>query len=768
MSGEQSELAIQVIGCMVEVLADDDGNIDQKCFEKIFIACIKAVIVGMKVGDQALVILQQALGQVGWQPTESFQKDFKDGLLDKIKNAFPLVSKGLFRFFDADGSGFISKDEVMVVVNAFIQLADPAYQNLPMRDRLKGIVEGLFRVFDTNGNGIIESFELNEIVSDVISGIANILTTLIDYLEPHFLKEPLDGLARIYADKLLEQTGEEPFPTAKIVAFSLSAVPDSPEAFPDDETLAAQRAQAEAAVGGLDGKLAAVAAQYAAFLAKFDAQAEDGRLAKAKCVGLATEGILEIFESNFSPDDVKRMADAPLSTLSAGLAGAGASLDEDLSSQILASIAAAVRAFIKGGGLKRLLEAVFDCLDVNNDDYLTRLELTSLLDACAAAFNHGPKVGLKDKLGDLVRAALALIDADADGTLTRDEIRAYAAKAIKLSLAVVKLGVNAVKQVLCAAGLPLLTAGLSVKAQMIGGGPSLSLDDINSMISRAFPPPPPRIPVGTVVRLADGIYSEGSLKEGELAMLITDDGTGNPYKVRTADGFDGDSWILLTSLVPADEAAAAEWLKTAKPGPTRYPVGTVVRLADGVESDGPLKAGQLAVIITEDGSSNPYRVRTADGVEHSNWFVLRALVEAEGGMAAFEAEEAELKKSQLGEMVQSSYWDSQGEERLLLDVPLEAPLSAVRLSFSWSDQGAGEQKGRVWLRLVRDGELVSSWGEAAEEGVGFAPHYESEVDIVAPLADARAGDRLQVFCYAGKGGGYTLTVNRLRLRIPEA
>ena len=64
-SSEQSQLAIQVIGCMVEALADDDGNIDQKCFEKIFTACIKAVIVGLKVGDQALAILQQGLGQVG-------------------------------------------------------------------------------------------------------------------------------------------------------------------------------------------------------------------------------------------------------------------------------------------------------------------------------------------------------------------------------------------------------------------------------------------------------------------------------------------------------------------------------------------------------------------------------------------------------------------------------------------------------------------------------------------------------------------------------
>ncbi len=67
MSSEQNQLAIEVIGCMVEVLADDDGNIDQKCFDKIFNACIKAVLVGMKVGDQALAILQQALGQVSIQ-----------------------------------------------------------------------------------------------------------------------------------------------------------------------------------------------------------------------------------------------------------------------------------------------------------------------------------------------------------------------------------------------------------------------------------------------------------------------------------------------------------------------------------------------------------------------------------------------------------------------------------------------------------------------------------------------------------------------------
>ena len=55
MFTEQNQLAIQVIGCMVEVLAYVDGNIDKKSFDKIFIGCIKAVIVEVKVDDQAFV-----------------------------------------------------------------------------------------------------------------------------------------------------------------------------------------------------------------------------------------------------------------------------------------------------------------------------------------------------------------------------------------------------------------------------------------------------------------------------------------------------------------------------------------------------------------------------------------------------------------------------------------------------------------------------------------------------------------------------------------
>ncbi len=61
---EEREVAIQIIGCMVDALADEKGNIDQRCFEKIFNACIKSVIAGARVGDQALMTMQQATSKV--------------------------------------------------------------------------------------------------------------------------------------------------------------------------------------------------------------------------------------------------------------------------------------------------------------------------------------------------------------------------------------------------------------------------------------------------------------------------------------------------------------------------------------------------------------------------------------------------------------------------------------------------------------------------------------------------------------------------------
>ena len=94
-----------------------------------------------------------------------------------------------------------------------------------------------------------------------------------------------------------------------------------------------------------------------------------------------------------------------------------------------------------------------------------------------------------------------------------------------------------------------------------GGGNSLSLDDITAIVALVFPAATAstsaRSPVGTVVRLADGVAADGPLRAGQLAMLVADDGSsGSPYRVRTANGVERQEWILLASLVAAGETEA--------------------------------------------------------------------------------------------------------------------------------------------------------------------------------------------------------------------
>ena len=101
---------------------------------------------------------------------------------------FPENTPDKWKIADADGNEYITKDEVTTIMSLFVKLADPANQNLPMGDRLKEIVVAFFRIFDSNGNGIIEQFELNEILTDLISGAANTLASLVDHFEPYILK----------------------------------------------------------------------------------------------------------------------------------------------------------------------------------------------------------------------------------------------------------------------------------------------------------------------------------------------------------------------------------------------------------------------------------------------------------------------------------------------------------------------------------------------------------------------------------------------------
>jgi hypothetical protein len=83
----------------------------------------------------------------------------------------------------------------------------------------------------------------------------------------------------------------------------------------------------------------------------------------------------------------------------------------------------------------------------------------------------------------------------------------------------------------------------------------------------------------------------------------------------------------------------AEFLATAKGPPPLLTVGTVVRLADGLDACGPLRAGQTAIIIhvyeEYQGSPEPsrYRVRKVDGEEEYYCFSMYNVVQVDEAAA---------------------------------------------------------------------------------------------------------------------------------------
>jgi hypothetical protein len=111
-------------------------------------------------------------------------------------------------------------------------------------------------------------------------------------------------------------------------------------------------------------------------------------------------------------------------------------------------------------------------------------------------------------------------------------------------------------QIIVGTLLPILTAVFNVKFQMLGGNPcGLVQEEIFDLINKLHPP---RIPIGTQVRLSDEAAANAEiswpLKPGETATLYMDDGSSNPYQVRTDDGMEHSYWFLLNQLVPADNA----------------------------------------------------------------------------------------------------------------------------------------------------------------------------------------------------------------------
>ena len=99
-------------------------------------------------------------------------------------------------------------------------------------------------------------------------------------------------MVSIYAEQLKEITGEEPFSIDKFIEFNLRMIPE-PE--PDSsDPLDSAKQQLSQFLGPFEDKVAIIRGQYTAFFAKFEEQAANGKLDKAKCVEISTGCVVEV------------------------------------------------------------------------------------------------------------------------------------------------------------------------------------------------------------------------------------------------------------------------------------------------------------------------------------------------------------------------------------------------------------------------------------------------------------------------------------------
>jgi hypothetical protein len=58
------EIAIEVVGCLIEIVCDEQGNISPKDFDKIFNACLKSILIAGQVADKAVDAFRALAAQV--------------------------------------------------------------------------------------------------------------------------------------------------------------------------------------------------------------------------------------------------------------------------------------------------------------------------------------------------------------------------------------------------------------------------------------------------------------------------------------------------------------------------------------------------------------------------------------------------------------------------------------------------------------------------------------------------------------------------------
>jgi len=377
-------------------------------------------------------------------------------LVKKIPNYLPVITNALFRFFDVDGSGTISKEEIVISFGSLFggEGGGPS----------KAVfIPAVFRMIDENGNGSIEAVEVQPLLTEVITSVAKIALSIIDELEKD-MKVAMKNKALKKLQATIDGEVENGMPFPMTAGWMINYIKENTI---NDEGLVGIAQM-------MDSLTPEMIAGWDSFVARFKQAGGGDPLPIKKAAALLAETVVAPICALCDPDLAAAML--PMATASLELPIPLEMLDLR---DTLQAGTAVMSAYLKSGGVKRLFEAILSFLDVNNDGDISEEELSSLWAPVILMKEAGEdKEKIKDALVQGFAAFLKIVDSDGSGTFDMDDFPKLYDKTAELVVALLCLYVELVKSIAVAMVLP----GLNVAFQMFTEDGSVTAEMVEAIL----------------------------------------------------------------------------------------------------------------------------------------------------------------------------------------------------------------------------------------------------------------------------------------------
>ena len=98
---------------------------------------------------------------------------------------------------------------------------------------------------------------------------------------------------------------------------------------------------------------------------------------------------------------------------------------------------------------------------------------------------------------------------------------------------------------------------------------------------------------------------------------------------------------------------------------------------------------------------------------------------------------------------------------------IDKKIRSIVISFKWKDQGWGNRKGNVWLKIIREGEVIL---ETSSSLCGLAEHKWGEVNVYLGkeqnvVSQFKPGDKYRFMQNVGGGGGHSLYIKNFEVAL---